>query len=311
MTTKKRSGYVFKKNMHLTTLALPALLLVFLFEYIPMAGIVVAFKDYNYADGILKSPWIGFKNFEFFFKNNAFTVTRNTMLYNMSFIVVGLVFSLLFAMLLNELTNRRMVKLYQTAFFFPYFFSWVIVAYMVYSFMAPNGIFPSSSLNDFFMKTTGFSLKDFYITPGIWPGFLVFLNTWKILGYTSVLYYAAIIGISTDYYEAAEIDGASRVQRARYITFPLLLPLISIMTLLQVGQIFRADFGLFYFVPREISKLADATRVIDVHVYRMLRLSNDIGMAAAIGVYQSVLCFILVLLANFTVKKIDPDYAAF
>ena len=308
---KKLSRYQFMKTIHLTVLALPAILLVFLFSYVPIGGLVLAFKDYNFRDGILNSPWIGFKNFEFFFKNDAFTVTRNTLLYNLAFIVFGLAFSLVFALMLNELTSRRLTKFYQTTFFFPYFFSWVVVAYMVYSFMAPNGIIPSSVLNDFIHNTFGVDMKEFYVTPSIWPGFIVFLNTWKGLGYNSVLYYAAIMGISTDYYEAAEIDGASRTQRMWHITLPLLLPLISIMTLLNIGTIFRSDFGLFWFVPREIGKLVPVTSVIDVHVYRMLRLSNDIGMSAAVGFYQSVLCFVLVLLSNYAVKRIDPEYSAF
>ncbi|MCL2060282.1 MAG: ABC transporter permease subunit [Oscillospiraceae bacterium] len=312
MEKKKLSRFQIIKTIHLTTLALPAIVLVFIFSYIPMGGLIVAFKDYNVRDGILGSPWIGLKNFEFFFRNDAFNVTRNTILYNLAFIVVGLVASLAFALMLNELTSRKLTKFYQTTFFFPYFFSWVIVAYMVYSFMAPNGIIPSNgvisgAISDLF----GFDIKEFYVTSSIWPVFLVLLNTWKNLGYSSVLYYAAIMGISTDYYEAAEIDGASRLQRIRYITLPLLLPLVSIMTLLNIGSIFRSDFGLFWFVPREIGKLFAVTSVIDVHVYRMLRLSNDIGMSAAIGFYQSVLCFALVLLSNYAVKKLEPEYAAF
>jgi putative aldouronate transport system permease protein len=229
----------------------------------------------------------------------------------MSFIIVGLVFSLAFALMLNELTSRRLTKFYQTAFFFPYFFSWIIVSYMVYSFMAPNGIIPSSGVSGFINENFGINLKEFYTTPGIWPAFLILLNSWKNLGYSSVLYYAAIMGISTEYYEAAEIDGASRWQRIRFITLPLLTPLISIMTLLNIGNIFRSDFGLFWFVPREIGKLFSVTSVIDVHVYRMLRVSNDIGMSAAIGFYQSVLCFILVMLSNYAVKKVDSEYAVF
>ena len=312
MAKKKMSQYQIKKTIHLTTLALPAIILIFIFSYVPMGGLIVAFKDYNVRDGILGSPWIGLKNFEFFFKSDAFNVTRNTLMYNLAFIIVGLIMSLLFALMLNELTSRKLTKFYQTTFFFPYFFSWVIVAYMIYSFMAPNGIIPSNgAIAGFFKNVVGFDLKEFYVTPSIWPAFLVMLNTWKGLGYSSVLYYAAIMGISTDFYEAAEIDGATRLQRIRYITLPLLMPLISIMTLLNIGSIFRSDFGLFWFVPREIGKLFAVTSVIDVHVYRMLKLSNDIAMSAAIGFYQSVLCFILVLLSNFAVKKIEPDYAAF
>jgi len=306
LTNKRRFKYSFKKNIHLTTLALPAIALILLFEYTPMAGMVLAFKDFNVRDGVFGSPWNGIKNFEFFFKNDAYTVTRNTVLYNLAFIAVGLVLSLLFAMFLNELKSRGATKFYQTVFFFPYFLSWVVVTYMVFAFLGTNGI-----LTSVLPTISGLDLKEFYVTPGLWPPFLIFLNTWKNLGYLSVLYYAGIMGIPSDYYEAAEIDGASRVQRAKYITLPLLLPLICILSLLQIGQIFRADFGLFFFVPREIGTLAAVTRVIDVHVYRMLRFSNDIGMAAAVGFYQSVLCLIFVLVANRVVKRLNPEYAAF
>lgn len=298
------------KNRRLLVLALPAILLTFVLSYIPMGGIFIAFKDINFRDGIFKSPWNGFKNFEFFFKNDAWNVTRNTLLYNFAFIVVGLIFALLFALLLNEIRSRNAVKTYQTIFFFPYFFSWVIVTYMVYAFMAPNGIIPMG-IGKQVKELFGVDLQKFYITAKWWPGFLVFLNTWKTLGYNSVLYYAGIMGIPGDYYEAASIDGATKWQQVWYITLPLLTPLISIMTLLAIGGIFRADFGLFYFVPREIGQLFDATTVIDTHVYRMLRRSSDMGMAAAVGFYQSILGLVVVLVSNAVVKKIDPESSAF
>jgi len=307
---KKRGISQVRKNFQLTSLAFPAILAVFVFSYVPLAGLVLAFKNFNLRLGIIGSPWVGMKNFMFFFKNDAFAVTRNTLAYNIVFIIVGTIFSLLFAMMLNEITSRFFVKLYQTIFFFPYFFSWVVVAYMVYAFFAANGIL-NSLIGPWLLEHFNVIISEFYLTPPLWPPFMVFLAVWKGLGYTCVLYYAAIMGIPGDYYEAATIDGASKLQCSWHITLPLLLPTVSIMTLLQIGNIFRADFGLFYFIPRQIGKLQDVTNVIDVHVYRMLRLSNDIGMSAAIGFYQSVLCFILVMLSNWAAKKIDPEYAIF
>ncbi len=291
-------------------LAFPAILLTFVFSYIPMGGIFIAFKNINFNDGIFKSPWNGLDNFKFFFANDAWSVTRNTLAYNFAFIVVGLVFALIFAILLNEIKSRTAIKAYQTIFFFPYFFSWVIVTYMVYAFMAPNGIIPMS-IGEHIKAMFGIDLQKFYITASWWPGFLVFINTWKNLGYNSVLYYAGIMGIPQDYYEAASIDGATKFQQMRFITLPLLLPLISVMTLLAIGNIFRADFGLFYFVPREIGQLFEATTVIDTQVYRMLKRSADMGMASAVGLYQSVLGFIVVIISNAIVKKIDPENSAF
>ncbi len=310
MKQTKPSKMQRKTTTQLLILALPAILLTFVFAYIPMAGIFVAFKDINFRDGIFNSPWNGFRNFEFFFKNDAFTVTVNTLLYNFVFIVVGLFFALLFAILLNELKSRSATKLYQTIFFFPYFFSWVIVTYMVYAFMAPNGII-TTGLGPTLKELFGIDLKKFYITAQWWPGFLLFLNTWKNLGYHSVLYYASIMGISNDYYEAASLDGAGRWQQIKYITIPLLMPTITVMTLIAIGGIFRADFGLFYFVPREIGQLYKATTVIDTLVFRMLKKSSDMGMAAAIGLYQSVLSFVVVVIFNHIAKKVDPNSSAF
>ncbi len=310
MKKQKASRLEKSKTRQLLLLALPAMILVFIFSYIPMAGIFIAFKNINFRDGIFKSPWNGLKNFEFFFKNDALQVTFNTLAYNFIFIVVGLVFALLFAILLNEIKSRGATKAYQTIFFFPYFFSWVIVTYMVYAFLAPNGVL-TMGIGEQLKNATGTDLKQFYVTKEWWPGFLVFLNTWKNLGYNSVLYYATIMGISNDYYEAASLDGANKFQQVKYITLPLLLPTITIMTLLAIGGIFRADFGLFYFVPREIGQLFEVTTVIDTYVYRMLKYSSDMGMAAAVGLYQSVLSFIVVLIFNHIANKVDPDSSAF
>ncbi|SDX96728.1 sugar ABC transporter permease [Paenibacillus sp. CF384] len=295
-----------KKNLQLSLLALPAFLVIFVFSYLPMGGIFIAFKNINYTDGILHSPWVGFDNIKFFFtSSDAWMVVRNTLLYNSIFIVVGTFLSVVFAILLNEVVSRRWVKAYQTVFFFPYFFSWIIVAYMAYSFIGPYGVLTMLT------EKLGFAAFDFYSTTWVWPILLTLINIWKGLGYVSIIFYAGILGISQEYFEAAEIDGASKLQIIRNITIPLIMPLITIMTLLSIGKIFYSDFGLFFFVPREVGQLFPVTQVIDTYVFRMLKVSGDIGMSSAVGLFQSVMGFIVVLASNYVVKKIDDDNKLF
>lgn len=294
-----------KKTIQISILALPAILLIFVFSYIPISGIFIAFKNINYVDGIFHSPWVGFDNFEFFFtSSDAWTVMRNTLAYNLIFIAVGTFFSVLFAILLNEVLSRKLLKAYQTVFFFPYFFSWVIVAYMVYSFIGPYGILTS------YLKELGINF-DFYTHTWVWPILLTLINVWKGLGYVSIIFYAGILGIPQEYFEAAEMDGASKLQVIRRITVPLLIPLITIMTLLSIGKIFYSDFGLFFFVPREIGQLYPVTQVIDTYVYRMLIGSGDIGMSSAVGLFQSTMGFIIVLISNFVVRKVNEENKLF
>jgi len=300
------SSRKYKKSIQLTILALPAIVLLLVFSYLPMAGIFIAFKKINYVQGIFNSPWVGFENFKFFFSSNdAWLVTRNTLAYNIAFISIGTALSVLFAILLNEVTRVKLVKIYQTVFFFPYFFSWIIVAYMVYSFIGPYGVITSV------MDNIGMGSFNFYTETWLWPGLLVFTNIWKGLGYTSIIFYAGIMGISNEYYEAAAIDGATRLQMIKSITLPLLTPLITIMTLISIGKIFYADFGLFFFVPREVGQLFPVTQVIDTYVYRMLRGSGDIGMSSAVGLFQSTMGFLLVLVSNHIVKKVNPENKIF
>ena len=305
---RKRSFLNRKKNIYLTILALPALIAVFIFSYLPMPGLIIAFKKINYIDGIFKSPWNGLENFKFFFtSSDALSAIRNTLCYNLAGIVAGTFFALLIALLLNEVRSRTSVKIYQTVFFLPYFFSWIIVTYMVLSFMSgdPYGILVNV------LKNIGVDVSDFYWNAAYWPAFLILLSVWKGLGYWAVIYYAAIIGIPPEYYEAASTDGATRLQSVRFITLPQLTPLICIMVLLSVGKIFNSDFGLFYFVPRQIGYLVPVTQTIDTYVYRMLTSSTDLGMSAAVGLFQSVMAFIVILTSNSIVKKINPENSAF
>nr|WP_239635409.1 ABC transporter permease subunit [Paenibacillus sp. H1-7] len=292
----------FQKNRELFILTVPALLFKFIFSYLPLVGLIIAFKKFNYAKGLWGSEWVGLKNFSFFFaSDNAFRITRNTILYNISFIVLTTVIAVTLAILMNEL-SKKWLKLHQTALFLPYFLSWVVVSYVTLGFL-DNG---SGYLNQLLQQFGAAPVK-WYQEAKYWPFILILVHLWKSVGFSALIYYAGIIGIDSSYYEAARIDGATRLQMIRRITIPLLTPLIIILFIVAVGQMFRADFGLFFFVPNDTSFLYATTDVIDTYVYRSLRVVGDIGMSSAIGLYQSVVGLVLVLAANYVVKKINSE----
>ncbi|OUS74976.1 sugar ABC transporter permease [Paenibacillus sp. MY03] len=298
MRPKKR----FPINMELTALALPAAIAVFIFSYLPLGGIVLAFKDFRYNLGIFGSDWVGLKNFEFLFTSDtAYRITRNTLLYNVTFIITTMVAALVIAMLLNEI-SKKWLKLYQTAMFLPYFLSWVVVSYIAMALLDQ-----SSGFINQFLQQLGMEPKQWYQDPSFWPYILSLTNLWKAVGFSALIYYAGIIGIDSSYYEAATIDGASKPQMALKITIPLLAPLIIILLIISIGNIFRADFGLFYFIPDDSKFIYATTDVIDTFVYRSLRQLGDVGMSAAVGLYQSVVGFFLVIGANLLIKKIDEE----
>ena len=308
LSKKPKNVFDRIKTIQLFVLALPAILNIFIFSYIPMAGIIIAFKKIDFSLGIFRSQWAGLNNFKFFFtSSDAWLVIRNTLGYNIANIFVGTAISVIFAIFLFEVTSRKTTKFYQTVFFFPYFFSWVIVSYMSIAFLGgkPMGILVSV------LNSIGINATRFYLTPFLWPPYLVFLSIWKGLGYTSVVFYAAILGLPSDCFEAAKIDGATRLQIIRYITLPLIVPVISIMTLLAVGKIFYSDFGLYYFIPNQIAALIPITQTIDTYVYRALTQTSNISMAAASGFFQSVFGFIVVLMCNLIVRKINPENSIF
>lgn len=287
---------------------LPAILILILNNYIPMFGIIIAFKNINYTDGILGSPWAAFDNFKYLFMTkDSFIIIRNTLLYNSGFIILNLVFPLAFALMLNEIKNRFLAKLHQTVMFLPYFLSMVVISYLAYAFLSDtNGYF-----NNTLLPMLGLEKVQWYFTKEVWPYILSIVNTWKNMGYYTVIYMAAIIGIDEEYYEAATIDGASKFKQIFTITIPLLAPIITIMTLLQIGRIFNADFGLFFQVPRESGVLFPVTNVIDTYVYRTFITVGDIGLSSAAGLVQSVVGFSLVFLSNWIVRRIDSDNALF
>ncbi len=286
----------------------PGFVYLFINCYIPMFGIQIAFRRYNARDGIYGSPFCGLDNFKFLFQtNDAWIMTRNTLLYNLVFIILGNVLAIAIAIMLNEITGKKKKQFYQTIILIPYLISMIIVSYLAFAFLSSsNGYFNNSIL-----KGLGLPAVDWYNTPKYWPFILVFINLWKSLGYSMILYYATICGIDYTLYEAAEIDGASRWQKITHVTLPSLKSTIIILVLMSLSGIFRSDFGLFYQVTQNSGPLIKVTQTIDTYVYRGLMQTNNIGMSSAAGVYQSVVGFILVMAANGIVRKVDKDSALF
>lgn len=285
----------------------PAVAFYLLFAYIPMAGIIIAFKRYDYAGGIFGSAWNGWDNFRFFFESgDAWTVTRNTALYNIAFIAVNNVLQIFAAILLFEIGGKWFKKLAQSIMFLPYFISWVVVGAIAYNLLS----YDIGTVN-VLLRALGLEPVDIYNTPSYWPYILVIVSAWKALGYGTVMYLAAIAGIDTEMYEAAEIDGANIFQRVMKVTVPNLYPTLIILVLLAVGNIFRGDFGMFYNMVGNNGILFSTTDVIDTFVFRSLITSNDIGMSAAAGVFQSVLGFVTILAVNYAVRRYDQDRALF
>lgn len=306
--TKKRRWATVKRYIPLYLMMLPGMIYIIVNNYIPMAGIRIAFKQYNYAKGIADSKFVGLKNFEFLFKTkDAWTITRNTLCYNIVFIALGIVMAVFVAILLNEIAATRLEKFYQTIILIPYLISMVIVSYLVYAFLNAETGFINNSI----LQPLGIDPISWYSSPQYWPVILTIVNLWKNFGYTSIIYFATLVGIDRRYYEAAAIDGASRWQQITKITLPALKPTIITLTLMNIGRIFYSDFGLFYQVPMNSGLLLDVTNTIDTYVYRGLFASNNIGMASAAGFYQSIVGFILVVTANFVVKKLSEENALF
>ncbi|MDL2300581.1 ABC transporter permease subunit [Clostridiaceae bacterium OttesenSCG-928-D20] len=348
-----------KKQRVLLTMVLPGAIWLFLLRYLPMFGIVIAFKDYKivspkgaysvakalasgdayswmvnelpiwlqyitskplmaiakwFDTGLLpflrnlsQSDWVGLQNFKFLFLSpDSKVMFRNTILYNVSFIAVGLVISVTFAIMLSELTNKLAGKTYQTLMFFPYFMSWVVASYFVFAFIAPG-----KGLIIKFQESLGMTVTDWYNTPGPWPYILTIARHWKLIGYSTILYLAAITGIDKTQYEAASIDGATKWQQIRHITIPHIRPMITILLIMDVGRIMNADFGLFYSVPRNSGPLTQMTMVIDTYVYNAFSATGNVGMSSAAGLLQNVIGFICIMTANLIVRKIDEESSLF
>lgn len=305
---KKKKKVTLKRMLPFYFMVLPGLIYLIVDKYIPMFGILIAFKKLNFMKGIIGSDWCGFDNFKFLFKSNdAWIITRNTLLYNIAFFIVGSIISIAMAILLNEVRNKKAAKIYQTLILLPYLMSWVVISYITYAYLAADTGLINNSILKFFNKES----VGWYQTPEYWPFILVFVNTWKVIGYNMIIYLSSIVGISQDYYEAARLDGATKWQQIRKITLPLLKPTILTLLLLSVGMIFRSDFGLFYQIPRNSGVLYPVTRTIDVYVYQALMKNSDFGMSAAASVYQSFVGFILIIAVNGIIKKKNPNSAIF
>ena len=297
----------FLNNKYLYLMLIPAFLYVVIFSYLPMGGLVIAFKNFNYVKGIFGSDWVGLKNFRFLFMSNKlWFLTRNTLLYNLAFMAFGMLFEVAFAIIINELTSKRYKRAFQSFMFLPYFISWVVVAAILqatlsYEFGLVNNI----------LSALGMNRVNIYANKEIWPFLLVFFRLWKVTGYGMVIYLATITGIDQALYEAAEIDGANLWQKIRFVTLPSLVPTMIIMFLLGLGHVFRGDFGLFYQLIGNNAALLQKADILDLFIYRALSSTSDLGMAAAAGLYQSILCFVTIMTVNTVIKKIEPDYTLF
>ena len=305
VTKKNHRGLT--KNGPLLLIALPGVLYLIINNYIPMFGVFLAFKDYNYVKGIFGSDWCGFKNFEYLFKQDAFTIMRNTLLYNAAFIVIGTIAAIFVAILMCELGEKFRVKIFQSAMLLPNLLSWVVIGFIGFAFLNSDTGF----INKTVIQAFGGTSVAWYSTPKYWPIILVIVYLWKSVGYSSIIYMASISGIDKSIFEAAKIDGATKLEQIRYVTIPMLKPTVVIMTLMAVGRIFYSDFGLFYQVPMNSGALYDVTQTIDTYVYHGLMELRDVGMSSAAGLYQSVVGFVLVILANTLVRKVDSDNALF
>lgn len=297
-----------RKYLSYYLMMLPGLAYFFINNYIPMGGIFIAFKKINYTLGIFKSEWVGLDNFKYLFgSKDAFIITRNTVLYNLLFIFLGVVLGIIVAILLSEMSNKRLAQVYQSSILLPNLVSMVIVSYLVFAFLSnENGY-----LNNTLLQALGVEGLSWYTTPEPWPVILTIVKCWGGTGVYAIIFLSTLVGIDKGLYESAEIDGAGKWKQITNITLPCLRPTIMILTLMNIGGIFYSDFGLFYLVPLNSGMLFNVTSTLDTYVYNGLMKLNDISMASAACLYQSLVGFIVVVLSNMIVKKLDPDNALF
>jgi len=302
-----------RDDTELTILAVPTIVWYILFCYLPMFGIILAFKDYkivnatrSFVYNLLHSEWAGLKNFQYFLNLADFPqIFRNTILYNVAFIILDIALPVGLAMMINNIYSKRKSKTYQTLMFMPHFMSWVVVSYFVYAFLVTD-----KGLLNSLIRSFGGEAINWYSEPKYWPAILVFMHIWKTLGYNMVVYLASITGVDTSLYEAAVLDGASKAQQARYITLPSLQPIMITMFILAVGHIFSSDFGLFYQVTRSAGQpLTPVVATFDVKIYQMVTTSSKLGQNAAASMFQSIIGCITILIANGIVRKVDRSSA--
>ncbi|WP_313072237.1 ABC transporter permease [Lacrimispora sp.] len=305
---KKPIGKVIRDNKVLMLMCLPAVLFFVIFAYCPMPGIYIAFTNYNFRDGIFGSPFVGFKNFEFLLKSGQlWLLTRNTILYNLSFILLGNLLQITLAIMVNEIRCNWFKKVSQTIMFLPYFISAVLIGVLAFNILN----YDTGALNTLIRETGGNPMK-IYSMAGIWPFVIILCNIWQQTGYGSIVYFASICGIDSQIVEAAEVDGATSLQRIRYIILPSLKPTFIILMLFALGGIMKGNFGLFYnLIGPANSQLFPSTDIIETFVFRTMMNQNNFATSSAVGLYQSLFGFLLVMFSNWVVKKIDPDYALF
>jgi putative aldouronate transport system permease protein len=298
----------FWRYLPLYGMALPGLFYLAINNYMPMFGLVIAFKKLDFRLGIFKSPWAGLSNFEYLFRSrDALLITRNTVLYNLSFIVIGMICAIGTAILLSEIHRKLLARFYQSVILIPQLMSWVVTGYLVYALLSAD----VGLVNKGIIRTFGLTEISWYGTPKYWPFILIFVNQWKSIGFSAVIYLAAIMGISPDYFEAARIDGASKPSQIWHITLPLLKPTIITLAILSLGRMFYSDFGLFYQIPRNSGALYGVTRTIDVYVYNALMNQSNYAMSSAAAFYQSIVGFVLILAANGIIRKLSRENALF
>ncbi len=305
ISNKKRKG--LSKNGPLILIALPGIIYLFINNYIPMFGVFLAFKDFNYAKGIFGSDWIGLSNFKYLFQQDAFTIIRNTFGYNVAFHIIGTIVAITVAILLFELGTKRRAKFFQSSLLLPNLLSWVVIGFIGFAFLNSETGFINNTIISFF----GGEGISWYTTSKYWPFILIIVFLWKNVGLNCIIYMSTISGIDKGIFEAAKIDGANKLKQIWHITLPMLKPTVTILTLMAVSKIFYSDFGMFYQVPMNSGAIFDVTQTIDTYVYRGLMELNDVGMSAAAGLYQSVVGFILVISANGLVRKYDNENALF
>lgn len=299
--------YELKKNRALFAMILPSILLVLIFSYLPMSGLILAFKNYRFDRGVFGSDWNGLENFRYLFTSGTgFLITRNTIVYNLVNLITSQILAILIAIFITEINKKLFRSITQSLIFLPYFISWVIVGTFVFALFN----YETGLLNNI-IKMFSKNAVNVYDMPGVWPIIIACFNAWKWCGYNSVIYIAAITGVDAEIYEAAAVDGANIFQRIKNITLPSIFPTVVTMILLNIGRILRGDFEMFYQIVGNNGQLFDATDVIDTYVFRSLLQNSNLGMSAAASLYQSLLCFIIIMVVNHIVKKIDESYALF
>ncbi len=304
----KKKKYRWGRMIPVYIMAVPGLIYMICNNYMPLYGALIAFKKLNFQKGILKSEWVGLENFSFLFRSNvAAQIIRNTVLYNVVFIILGMFVSLSLAIFLNEIRSKKLASAYQSVILLPYLMSWVVASYLFYAFLATD----TGLINNSILKPLGHEAVRWYSETRWWPFILTFASLWKGVGYQMIIFLANLVSISPEYYEAATVDGATKWQQIRGITLPLLKPTIITLLILAVGHIFASDFGLFYQVPRNTGVLYPVTQTIDVYVYNALMRNSNYGMSSAASLFQSVVGFVLVMITNAIARRTNRDSALF